>query len=369
MLKAYANSTIFTGETWLEDHAVLTEEGYIKELVPNKNIPANATVINLSGTTLAPALIDLQIYGGNNRLFPLQPDIETLQAMYDYCRSGGAAYFMPTIPTHSPAVISASIAAVKAYWEQGGQGVLGLHLEGPFINPEKKGAHLTRFIKTPTTEDIDRILDEGTGIVKMMTLAPECCDLALIQRLQKVGILISAGHSNATYDQAYQSFENGITTTTHLFNAMSPLQSRAPGVVGAIYDHAYVHASIVADGVHVDFNAVRISKKIMGSRLFLITDAVSAADHGDYIYVEEADRYVNADGVLAGSKLTMLHAVKNCIAAVGIPQEEALRMGSTYPAAVAGLGKELGFIAPGYKVAIMVLDEDWNARQVITDRL
>jgi N-acetylglucosamine-6-phosphate deacetylase len=368
MLKAYVNSTIFTGDTQLEDHAVLTEDGYIKDVLPVKDVPTQAILIDMNGATLAPALIDLQIYGGNGRLFPLQPDVATLQAMYEYCLAGGASHFMPTIPTHSFEVIRSCIAAVREYWEQGGEGVLGLHLEGPFMNPEKKGAHLTQYIKIPTSEDIDWLLEEGQGIIKMMTLAPERCDSALVKRLQDAGILISAGHSNATYDEAYQSFERGITTCTHLFNAMSPLQGRAPGVVGAIYDHPGVYSSVVADGVHVDFSSIRISKKIMGPRLFLITDAVSAADHGDYIYVEEPDRYVNAQGVLAGSKLTMLQAVKNCIAAVGISPGEALRMGGTYPALIAGLGRELGAIAPGYKVAMLVLDEDWNAREVITDR-
>jgi N-acetylglucosamine-6-phosphate deacetylase len=365
MLRAYINTRIFTGDLWLDGYAVVTDQGRIQQVLPQAQIPEEAELTDLKGAILAPAFIDLQIYGGNGRLFPLTPDSATLKATYDYSSAGGAAFFMPTIPTHSSEVIRKSIEAVRQYWEEGGKGVLGLHLEGPFINPEKKGAHLAQYIKQPTAADIDELLAVGKGIIKMMTLAPERCDPALVKQLQAAGVVVSAGHSNADYATAYQSFDDGITTTTHLFNAMSPLQSRAPGMVGAIYDHPSVHASIVADGIHVDFNAVRISKKVMGERLFLITDAVVASTEGDYIYVEEPDRYVNVQGVLAGSRLTMHKAVKNCISKVGILPEEALRMASTYPAIVAGLSHELGKIAPGYLDTMVVLDTDWELKQLI----
>jgi N-acetylglucosamine-6-phosphate deacetylase len=365
MLSAYLNATVFTGEKRLEGHAVLTEEGKIRAVIPATEVPSHAVINDLKGATVAPALIDLQIYGGNGGLFPLHPTVETLKSMYDYCKAGGAEYFMPTIPTMSLEVMLQSITAVKEYCYQGGRGVLGLHLEGPFINPEKRGAHLTQYIKSPTKEDIALLLEHGRDVIKMMTLAPERCDPALVKMLQEADILVSAGHSNGTYEELYNSFDNGITTCTHLFNAMSPLQSRAPGFVGAIYDHPHVNASVVVDGIHVDFNAVRISKKIMGSRLFLITDAVEEGPTGDYIYVKEKDRYVNAAGVLAGSRLTMLQAVRNCITKVGIDPEEAFRMGSTYPANITGLGKEIGYIAPGYNSDMIVVDDQWQLKKRI----
>ncbi|MBW8686377.1 N-acetylglucosamine-6-phosphate deacetylase [Chitinophaga rhizophila] len=365
MLRAYINTRIFTGDLWLDGYAVITENGRIQQVVPQAQVPETAELTDLKGDILAPAFIDLQIYGGNGKLFPLTPDVDTLKATYDYCVAGGAAYFMPTIPTHSPEVISKSIAAVRQYWQEGGKGVLGLHLEGPFINAEKKGAHLEQYIVTPTAADIDKLLAEGEGVIKMMTLAPECCEPALVKRLQRAGILVSAGHSNADYATAYKSFDDGITTTTHLFNAMSPLHHRAPGMIGAIYDHPYVHASIVPDGIHVDFAALRVSHKMLGERLFLITDAVVEAKEGDYIYVEESDRFVNANGVLAGSKLTMHKGVKNCIDKACILPEEALRMASLYPANVAGLSDKLGKIADGYSTAMVVLSTNWDLKQLI----
>ncbi|WPQ64471.1 N-acetylglucosamine-6-phosphate deacetylase [Chitinophaga sancti] len=367
MLNAYSNCRIFTGDNWLEDHVVLSENGRIIDIVSQKTIPAHATIHDLNGADLVPAFIDLQIYGGNGRYFPALPDVESIKATYEYCKAGGAAYFMITIPTQSPEIILQSIAAVKEYWEQGGEGCLGLHLEGPYISPEKNGAHLLKYIKAPTSDDIDWILAHGAGIVKMMTVAPERCAPALIDRLQEAGVLVSAGHSNGTYQQLYQSFDNGITTCTHLFNAMSQLQSRAPGMVGAIYDHPHVHASVVADGIHVDFNTIRISKKIMGNRLFLITDAVAGSDGEDYGFHwnAESGRYEDANGTLSGSALTMLEAVQNCIAQVGIAPQEALRMAAAYPAVVAGLSQELGRIAPGFRTAMLALDERWAFQQLI----
>lgn len=339
------------------DHAVLTDNGRIIGVLPVTEVPEGSKTVNLGGATLAPALIDLQIYGGNGKLFPYSTDIPSLAATYEYCRGGGAAYFMPTVPTSSWEVMLRSIQAVKDYWEQGGKGVLGLHLEGPFMNPEKRGAHLLQYITSPAQQDIDRLLQHGQGIIKMMTLAPECCDPKLVKQLQNAGILVSAGHSNASYEQAYTAFDNGIPAATHLFNAMSALQSRAPGMVGAIYDHDRVCASVVADGIHVDFASIRISKKMMGERLYLITDAVAESPVGDYIYLLDKDRYVNAQGTLAGSCLTMMQAVKNCVEKVGIPLEEALRMGSTYPAALAGMENELGRIAAGFSAGMVAFNE------------
>jgi N-acetylglucosamine-6-phosphate deacetylase len=360
MSVTYVNARIFTGDRFLEDHAVLTDKGRIIGVIPATEVPEKTRLVELTGLTLAPSLIDLQIYGGNGKLFPYHLDSASLKATYEYCRGGGAAHYMPTVPTSSWEVMLKAINAVKEYWEQGGMGVLGLHLEGPFMNVEKRGAHLQQYITVPTQKDIDRLLEHGRGIIKMMTLAPECCDPKLVKQLQDAEILISAGHSNASYEQAYTAFDNGIPAATHLFNAMSALQGRAPGVVGAIYDHDRVCASVVADGVHVDFASIRISKKIMGERLFLITDAVAESLDGDYIYVWKNDRYVNAQGTLAGSCLTMMQAVKNCVEKVGIPLDEALRMGSTYPAALAGKGNELGRIAAGYRESMVAFDQNFE---------
>lgn len=358
MPTSYVNATIFTGEEVLKNHAVSTDNGLITSITPTEEIPEGHEIVDLQGAYLTPALIDLQIYGGNGEVFSMYPSVQSLTGTYEYSKAGGAAYIMPTVATISPGIMLQAMQAVRAYWQEGRKGILGLHLEGPFINPAKKGAHLPQYIKQPTQEDIDWILENGSDVVKIITLAPECCDPALVRQLQDAGIIVYAGHSNATYAQAYTSFENGIRHATHLFNAMSPLESRAPGLVGAIYDHPGVYASIVADGIHVDFAAVRISKKIMGRRLYLITDAVEENKEGDYTYLREKDRFVSATGVLSGSRLTMLQAVRN-LANNGICSlREAIRMASLYPAEAIGMADKIGRIAPGCEASFLVIPEN-----------
>ena len=231
-------------------------------------------VTSFPGCLIAPAFIDLQIYGGNGKLFSHSLDTASLDATYAYCVSGGCSRFMITMATNSMENFFKGIETAGEYMASGKKGLLGLHLEGPWISPAKKGAHLEAFIKKPTRDEVMLLLEKGKGIVKMITLAPEQCDDEIIQLLLDHGIIVSAGHSNAAYSRAKQTFQMGIPAATHLFNAMSPLQGREPGMVGAIYDDPKVMSSIICDGVHVDFASVRISKKIMGERLFFITDAV-----------------------------------------------------------------------------------------------
>ncbi|UYQ92502.1 N-acetylglucosamine-6-phosphate deacetylase [Chitinophaga horti] len=365
MLHAYTNGIIASPTGWLQGHTILTENGKVTALVADGEVKETVHTTDLQGDYIAPAFIDMQIYGGGGELFSMYPSVQSLTTLYGYCKSGGAAYFMATIPTSSTELMLAAMKAVKAYWEQGGQGLLGLHLEGPFFNPVKKGAHIEAYIKVPTAADIDWILEEGKGIVKMMTLAPERCDIQLVKRLMDAGIIISAGHSNATYPEAYAGFEAGIPAATHLYNAMSGFQHREPGMPGAIFDHPKVMASIVVDGVHVNYNAVRISKKILGERLYLITDAVDENLEGDYKYIRRPDRFVTPEGILSGSCLTMLQAVQNCVTHVGIDLHEALRMAAEYPARLLTREVPLGMIAPGYEAAFVVLDRSLALKQLL----
>jgi N-acetylglucosamine-6-phosphate deacetylase len=274
---------------------------------------------------------------------------------------------MITMATNSIEKFLTGIGLVKKYQATGGKGLLGLHLEGPYINPVKKGAHLEAFIRKPTLEEVSMLLEKGRGVIKMMTLAPEQCDKEIIDLLLQYKIIVSSGHSNATYDQAINGFSQGIPAATHLFNAMSPLQGREPGMVGAIYDHPDIMSSIVCDGIHVDFASVRVSKKIMGPRLFFITDAVVEVQHGEYQHILKEDRYLLRDGTLSGSALTMMRAVKNAVEKVGIPLPEALRMASLYPAGLLGSAKKWGTIQAGTHADFVLLDEQLNLQQVIVD--
>ena len=199
----------------------------------------------------------------------------------------------------------------------------------------------------------------------MITIAPEVCSEEVIHLIKSYGIVISAGHSNATYEQAMASFEKDITTITHLYNAMSPLQHRAPGLVGAAFNHQSIRASIIPDGHHVDFSAITIAKKIMGSRLFAITDAVTETSTGPYQHQLAGDKY-ESNNILSGSAISMHQAFVNLVEKIGIDQDEALRMCSLYPAEVMGCQEQYGKIAPGFTAQFLVLNNDLSVAEIIT---
>jgi N-acetylglucosamine-6-phosphate deacetylase len=267
---------------------------------------------------------------------------------------------MVTMATNSTENFLKGIDTVQEYWDRGAKGVLGIHLEGPYINPIKKGAHIERYIKKPTLEEVQLLCERRKGVVKMITIAPELCEENVMDYLLSQGIIVSAGHTNATYKEAMWAFDKGVPAATHLFNAMSPLQHREPGMVGAVYDHPKVMSSVVCDGVHVNFAAVRISKQILKDRLFFITDAVTEIKEGEYKHLFKGDHYDLPDGTLSGSSLTMMQCVKNAVQHVGIPLEESLRMASTYPAMLLGETYKLGRIEKGYQASFVVFDDELN---------
>jgi N-acetylglucosamine-6-phosphate deacetylase len=266
--------------------------------------------------------------------------------------------------TQSDEQIDMAIAAVADYQSKGGQGVLGLHLEGPYINPVKRGAHILEYIQVPNSVKVAELLRKAGTTLSMMTIAPERCAPQIIEQLLLAGVVVSAGHSNATYEEALNGFALGVRAATHLYNAMSPLSHRAPGMVGAILDTAVPYTSIVADGYHVDWVAIRMAKRALKEKLFLITDAVNANTSGVYQHQLQGDRYVLPDGTLSGSALTMVKAVQNCVEKAGIPLEESLRMASLYPARLMGLENRLGSIAPGKEATLVWFDKRYQVKKV-----
>jgi len=365
MPTAYTNARILTGDTFEDGKAVLTDMGIITDIVDASVIPGGYEQIDLDGLNMAPALIDLQIYGGNGKMFSDDSSIASLEAIYEYSLQGGASHFMVTMATNSMDKFLRGIDAVRSYWQAGGKGLLGLHLEGPYLNPVKKGAHLEKFIKPPTMDEVKMLLETGGDVIKMITIAPEVCSEEIICYLVEHIAIVSAGHTNATYQQAQIGFGLGIPAATHLFNAMSGLQHRQPGMVGAVFNDANVMSSIVCDGIHVDFAAVRIAKRLMQERLFYITDAVAASDGLDYQHILAGDRYTLPDGTLSGSALTMMQCVKNGIEKVGIAPEESLRMASEYPGSLLRGDTYLGRIAVDYAANFVVFNDDYNVVQVI----
>lgn len=367
MQKAFTNARIYTGKRFINDKAILVTNGIIDSFSSFSEIPSQYQVEDMDGMNIAPAFIDMQIYGGNGKMFSHELNIEALKSTYEYCMHGGASHFMITMATNSIENFNKGIDAVEEYWLSGGKGLLGLHLEGPYLNPVKKGAHIEKYIKRPQLEEVKSLIERKPGIVRMMTIAPEVCSAEVIDYLIQTGIIVSAGHTNANYKEAISGFVKGIPTATHLFNAMSPLMHREPGMVGAIFDHPTVMSSLVCDGIHVDYPAIRIGKKILNDRLFFITDAVTDIRQGEYIHIYKGDRFTLPDGTLSGSSLTMMQSVKNGVNHAGIAIDEALRMASTYPARLLGPGSKLGKLEQGYEAEMVVFDDQLNVLKVISE--
>ena len=349
----YSTKALFTGSAWLNDVVVHIENGLVVGIDQNGFDNNNATPL------IIPALIDLQLYGAGGKLLSEFPEKDTIEKIYQFCIEGGAGFFQPTIASQSMDIIYASIDAVKAYKAAGGKGCIGLHLEGPWIHSSKKGAHDISVIRVPSMEEVESILAYGKDLISMITLAPEICTPEIIKTIQDAGIIVSAGHTNATYETAMQFFDDDIPVATHLFNAMSSFQHRAPGVVGALFDHPTAMSSIIADGYHVDYAAIRVAKKIMGDRLFCITDAVTETSTGLYQHTLVGDKYESA-GTLSGSALTQLKSIQNLVQHVGIPLGEAIRMCSLYPAKVMQNKNISGIIEINKKANLLCLAADFT---------
>ncbi|HEX6914397.1 MAG TPA: N-acetylglucosamine-6-phosphate deacetylase [Chitinophagaceae bacterium] len=350
---------LFTGREWLARQSIKVENGRITAIVP-----AEAPGTDPEAEMIIPAFIDLQIYGASSRLYSVFPDAETLSLIHQFCVHGGAYWFQPTVATNTLEVFRKAIDGVRVYRQNGGEGCLGLHLEGPWINPDKRGAHIGSLVHPPSIDEVRSLLNYGEGVISMITLAPEVCSEEVINTIRSAGVVISAGHTNADFRQANDAFLKGIHAVTHLYNAMSGLQHRQPGMVGAAMLHEDVMAGIIADGHHVDFAAITIARRLMKNRLFLITDAVTETGLGAYRHQREGDKFV-ADGILSGSAVNMLQSVKNLLMHTDTDLDEAIRMASLYPAKAVGLAGKIGCIEVGAAARFILTDESLSAIQVV----
>ncbi|MDY4377603.1 N-acetylglucosamine-6-phosphate deacetylase [Pectobacterium brasiliense] len=366
---ALTHSRIFTGHQILDNHAVVIADGLIERVCPLAELPAGIEQHDLSGAFLAPGFIDLQLNGCGGVQFNDSLDtisVKTLEIMQKANERSGCTSFLPTLITSSDAFMKHSIAVMRDWLAQNKHQALGLHLEGPWLNVLKKGTHDPAFIRKPTQELVDFLCANADAITKI-TLAPEEVEPSVIRQLTAAGIIVSAGHSNATWEQAKQGFAAGIRFATHLFNAMPYLTGREPGLVGAIYDAPEVYCGIIADGRHVDWANIRNSKRIKGDKLVLVTDATApaGADIDQFIFAGKTIYYrdgicVDEHGTLSGSALTMIDAVRNSVEHAGIALDEAIRMATLYPARAIGVDKQLGSIESGKVANLTVFDRDYH---------
>jgi len=363
MTTALHNLQLISDGVITSGKAILIDGDKIIDVIDDSAIPQDFNKIDLNGANVAPGLIDLQIYGSGGKLFGGKPEVSALERMEDDLLSQGTVGFFACIATNSDDIVEQGIAAAKVYRETAKGNFLGLHLEGPFLNPIKKGAHPEKYIKKGTMELVRRWIESADGTIKMMTIAPELQDQEVVDYLNNHGVILSSGHSNATYLQGKTFLNNPVKAVTHLFNAMPPMHHREPGYIPAIFEEK-PYTSIVNDGVHVDFTMVRLAKRELGNKLFFITDAVTAATEGAYQHQFSGDRYTMPDGTLSGSCLTMLKAVQNGVEHVGITLAEAINMASLYPAQLASLPTK-GKIAAGYDADLVVFNEVFEVQGTV----
>lgn len=345
--------------------ALLVADGRIQGVVDDGRLPQDARRVDLEGGLLAPGFIDLQVNGGGGVLLNDSPEPATIARIGAAHRRYGTTGFLPTLITTDRATMARAIDAVRRAIDAGMPGVLGIHLEGPHINPAKKGVHDAAQIRPLGPDDIALLTSLRRGRT-LLTLAPECVSAGAIEALAREAVVF-AGHTDGSCAEICAGLAAGISGFTHLFNAMSQLGAREPGAVGAALT-SNAACGIIVDGHHVHPASLRLAYQARPRGLFLVTDAmppVGAAMAGFALgaqWIEFRDgRCTTQDGRLAGSALDMATAVRNAVQLVGIPLEEALRMASTTPANVLG-ERERGRIAPGMHADLVLLDETLQVR-------
>jgi len=364
---AITNVKLFTNGHLTHTQNVLIEEGKVKALTTG-GIPDGYTVIDGKGNYLASAFIELQIYGSGGNLFSAYPTADTLRQMDLDLAGKGTTSFMACVATNSMEIVYQCIDAAKAYRDEA-QGFLGLHLEGPYLNPKRLGAHVPEYVRKASLDEVKKLLEYAEGTVKIMTIAAELQDDEVIRYLLDQDVILSLGHSDATFEEATAAYNKGVSTTTHLFNAMPSIHHRSPNLPVAVFNHPTAMASIIADGNHVDFEMIKMSYQLMKERLFLITDAVTECHIGPYQHQRSGDKFITPNGTLSGSSITMLDAVKNCVEHCGIPLVEALNMASLHPAKVLGKSDLFGKISAGYRADLLLLDDNLNLQKVFVGGL
>ena len=364
-MEALAGARLHTPEGILSGRALLFADGVIQDIVAEDAIPAGAQVTRLAGGALAAGFIDLQVNGGGGVMFNDAPTTATLATMGRVHRAFGTTGFLPTFISGPRADMERAVEAVREALDQGMPGVLGIHFEGPHINLARRGAHDEREIGPLGDDDIDLLASLGAGCT-LVTLAPESVEPLHITTLAGRGVIVAAGHTEADA-HAFHMAAPKLAGVTHLFNAMSPLGHRELGVAGEALTRDHLACSIIADGVHVHWDVVRLAWRAKPrGKLFLVTDAmapVGAPALDEFALGDERVRVIDgclrtATGRLAGSLLDMGQAVRNCIAHADIPLEEALAMAAAYPADFLGLAESRGRLAPGLRADLVWLDDE-----------
>ena len=358
---AVVAQTLFDGVRVHHDRAVVVDGTSIAAVLPHSEVPAGIPVHTLpEGAWLAPGFIDCQVNGGGDVLFNDAPTAQTIERIAAAHLRFGTTALLPTLITDTPARMRAALGAVREATARNA-GVLGIHLEGPFLSPERPGVHDAALFRTPTDEDAAALI-EGRAGTMLVTLAPERVPAGFIRRLAAAGIRLSLGHSAATYAETKLALAEGLTGFTHLFNAMRPLQGREPGPIAAALETPGAWFGMIVDGHHVAPPMLRLALRGAG-RPMLVSDAMPpVGGHKSRFILNGAEigvqngRCTRADGTLAGAAIGMADAVRNAVQMLGVPLTEALRFASAEPAAFLGLAATLGRVAAGYRADLVAFD-------------
>ncbi|TAM57455.1 MAG: N-acetylglucosamine-6-phosphate deacetylase [Rhodanobacter sp.] len=371
MLHSLTNARVLAPDGWRDDLAVLLDGARILDLLPRSDPRVRgAPQQDLGGAMLLPGFIDVQVNGGGGVLFNDAPTVESIRRIGAAHRRFGSTGLLPTLISDEVPVMRAALAAVEQALAEGVPGVLGIHLEGPYLARARKGVHDPNHFHPPTADELALLCAPHRGI-RLLTLAPECVPAGSIAALAAAGVIVCAGHTAADYDTTRVALAAGVRGFTHLFNAMTPLGSREPGVVGAALEDAGSWCGLIVDGHHVHPASLRvaIAAKPRG-RCVLVTDAMPPVGADDPAFVLNGETITahegvcrTGQGVLAGSALDMAGAVRNAVQLLGLPLDEAVRMASTYPAEFLGLGASHGRIAAGHRADLVAMDDDFRIRQ------
>lgn len=369
MIHAIINGQIFTGEKIETGKAIIIENGVIKAL--QNEIPANAKLTDLAGKNIAAGFLDIQINGGQKYYFSQQPTEETLHDICDSSLQFATTYTLPCLISSTQPNILKAIDTVGNFMQRHGKGVLGMHLEGPYLNPQKKGAHVASIIRKPTDKELKEIINAGKDIIKVMTVAPECFTDEQLQMLIDNGIVLSAGHTDMDYEQAQYYFAKGIKLVTHLYNAMNQMGHRSPGLVGAALDNDEVYTPIILDGAHCHYAAARIAQKLKREKYFLISDAaflgrvVPHFEWGAFNATLVDGFYRNKEGNLAGASISMAEAVQNAIRYVKVSLDEAIKMATVNASHAINMQHKAGYIKPGYPARFVAFNNDFSQYETL----
>lgn len=374
MTTALINGRVLLAAGFVTDRAVLVDDTRIADVVAVDAIPSEATRIDLDGALLLPGFIDVQVNGGGGVLFNDARTVEDVRQLADAHRRFGTTGLLPTLISDDLDVIAAALALTSKAIATGVPGVLGVHIEGPFLSPERRGVHdATKF--RALDEPAFKLLTSLERGKLLLTLAPETTTPEMIRRLARAGVVISAGHTNARYGQIRNAIDAGLRGFTHLFNAMSPLTGREPGTVGAALEDPHSWCGLIVDGHHVDPVTMKLALRCKAAdRFMLVTDAMPTVGMSDESFMLQGRRIavnggicLDEAGTLAGSNLDMATAIRNAVSMLEIDLATAVRMASEYPAAFLGLDRHLGRIAPGYRANFVVADEALDVNETWID--